>query len=230
MRDAQVLTRQQYDLAKLASASLPPDRRLCYLCDNIKSINDFTLTRLGVRGYRCTACDRAYRRRNEQKRQGRERNRSDRSRWPCMDSCGNTVAKRDTRCLACYTAQKQTSVRQTIKPYACIDNCGKMVRTPETRCAGCKRNHQLNISSLANQSNNAKRVFKALESGSSAGVMLIGTETWTLPYLCSDNGCDRPVLVKTKCYFHATGRKISLRILPQIVRKEDIGLLKASGL
>ncbi len=64
--------------------------------------------------------------------------------------------------------------------------------------------------------------MRALEKGTSYGIMLIGDETWSLAWKCPVKDCNHPMIVNGKCYEHSTGQPRTLTFLPRVMRREDI--------
>lgn len=157
---------------------------------------------------------------------------SEQRRHLCIDGCGNTVSKKQTRCINCHTKLRTQQSLERIrsanasasqaKLYPCANNCGHMLGKANLYCYQCKRARQFKIASDSNHKVMVSRAMKSLQNGTSHGVMMIGEEVWALGYRCPYPECGRPMLINSRCYLHSTGRPITLSVTPQILLRSAI--------
>ena len=148
---------------------------------------------------------------------------------PCAQGCGTLVGKDGSSCWLCYvkerastSAKKNASARRAANAFLCSEGCGRMVPHADYICQGCKQARQYRIAASANKKIVTSRAMRSLENGTSFGIMLIGDDLWPLQWRCPASGCERPMLVNGRCYFHSTGRPVTLAYVPQIVRRSDL--------
>lgn len=227
VRDVQAGVHLSIQAAKLASQALPDGQRICCTCGKQKSLEEFGLTHLKNYSYRCAPCERDVQVKKYQARKARGPKSHNRATFVCILGCGARVSKRNARCWTCFTSQRTTPKPKVVAPpvahvlYPCIGECGVQLSKPDTRCTQCRKHRSQSIAANANHALTLSRVMRALEKGTSHGIMLIGDETWSLAWRCPTQGCGKPMLVNGKCYQHATGNPYTLGVRARTVTRED---------